>query len=83
MLNVLTFYLKTCYLLRVSADGGNSYVQNIRLSVREAALSVKSSNLEPSEDTEVDVSEHFFVPLSVGRIPHMKEETKLVPKKSK
>ncbi|XXG62338.1 hypothetical protein AAC387_Pa05g0713 [Persea americana] len=64
-------------------DGGSSYVQTLRRSVREAALSVQSSNLESLEDNKDNVSEHFFVPFSVSRTPHVREETKLVPEKSK
>lgn len=67
-------------------DGGTSYVQNIRRSVREAALSVQSKNLESSQVSRDDGSEHFFVPLSASNIPRLREEgeeIKVAPKTSK
>lgn len=78
----LTFNLRNCDFLSVLTDGG-SYVQNIRRSVREAALSVQSRDLESSQDYRDDVSEHFFVPLLGSRNACVREETKLIPKKSK
>ncbi|KAJ8615659.1 hypothetical protein MRB53_035031 [Persea americana] len=66
-----------------TSDAGGSYVQNIRRSVREAALSIQPTNLEPSQDCRDGVSEHFFVPLSGNRNPVVREETKFIPKKSK
>ncbi|XP_022154174.1 AUGMIN subunit 6 [Momordica charantia] len=46
-------------------DTESSYVQNLKRSVREAALSMKYSNSEPSREGHSDGSaEHFFVPLS-------------------
>lgn len=48
-----------------SIDTEASYVQNLKRSVREAALSMKYSNSEPSREGSSDGSaEHFFVPLS-------------------
>ncbi|XP_073294062.1 AUGMIN subunit 6-like [Primulina huaijiensis] len=41
------------------------YLQNLKRSVREAALSSQSRNLESSQDSRSDESsEHFFVPIS-------------------
>ncbi|KAL7190271.1 hypothetical protein ACSBR2_022533 [Camellia fascicularis] len=46
-------------------DSDSSYVQNLKQSVREAALSMQSCNSESSQDNRSDdSSEHFFVPLS-------------------
>ncbi|KAL9263642.1 AUGMIN subunit 6-like protein [Drosera capensis] len=47
------------------ADGNISYIQNMKRSVREAALSVESSNFESSRESHSeDGSEHFFTPVS-------------------
>ncbi|KGN58203.1 AUGMIN subunit 6 isoform X1 [Cucumis sativus] len=49
----------------LSQDTETSYVQNLKRSVREAALSMKYSNPEPPQEGPSDGSaEHFFVPLS-------------------
>ncbi|KAM7509230.1 hypothetical protein LguiA_019683 [Lonicera macranthoides] len=47
-------------------DNDSSYIQNLKRSVREAALSMQSCNIvESSQDSHSDdSSEHFFVPLS-------------------
>ncbi|EOY02661.1 hypothetical protein QUC31_018043 [Theobroma cacao] len=46
-------------------DSDNSYVQNLKRSVRQAALSMPSCNSESSRDSQSDESsEHFFVPVS-------------------
>lgn len=79
----LIFDVRTCNFLSIPTDAGGSYVQNIRRSVREAALSIQPTNLEPSQDCRDGVSEHFFVPLSGNRNPVVREETKFIPKKSK
>ncbi|GJX68729.1 augmin subunit 6, partial [Tanacetum coccineum] len=42
-------------------DNENDYIRNLKKSVREAALSTRSSNTARSQDSH---SEHFFVPLS-------------------
>ncbi|XP_022740767.1 AUGMIN subunit 6-like [Durio zibethinus] len=43
----------------------NSYVQNLKRSVRQAALSMPSCNSESSRDSQSDESsEHFFLPVS-------------------
>ncbi|XP_058102155.1 AUGMIN subunit 6-like [Magnolia sinica] len=64
-------------------DSNNSYVQNIRRSVREVALSVQSNNLNSSQDNSNDSAEHFFVPLSTSRFVHMGADTKPVANRSK
>lgn len=65
------------------ADGDNNYVQNLKRSVREAALSIQPSNPELSRDSQSDeVSEHFFVPLSTTGFYQVGAENK-VPFKSK
>lgn len=59
-------------------DSENSYVQNIKRSVREAALSVQSCSLELSQDNQSDdSSEHFFVPLSGTGFSRVGQDTKL------
>ncbi|XP_020598077.1 AUGMIN subunit 6 [Phalaenopsis equestris] len=50
----------------VAAEDGVLYALNIRLAVREAALSGPSSNSEVSDEKSSDESEHFFVPLSTS-----------------
>ncbi|CAK9317802.1 unnamed protein product [Citrullus colocynthis] len=53
------------HINNLSQDTEASYVQNLKRSVREAALSMKYSNSEPSREGSSDGSaEHFFVPLS-------------------
>ncbi|KAF8390588.1 hypothetical protein HHK36_025115 [Tetracentron sinense] len=65
-------------------DNDLSYVQNLRRSVREVALSVQSCNMESSRDNQSDnSSEHFFVPLSLTGFSGVSPETKLFPIRSK
>ncbi|KAL1151468.1 hypothetical protein V6Z11_A09G044100 [Gossypium hirsutum] len=46
-------------------DSDNSYIQNLKRSVRQAALSTPSCNLESSRDNQSnESSEQFFVPVS-------------------
>ncbi|KAG7022686.1 AUGMIN subunit 6 [Cucurbita argyrosperma subsp. argyrosperma] len=53
------------HMTNLPQDTETSYVQNLKRSVREAALSMKYNNSEPSQDGHSDGSvEHFFVPLS-------------------
>ncbi|CAK9138533.1 unnamed protein product [Ilex paraguariensis] len=62
-------------------DGDNFFVQNLKRSVREAALSVQSFNLESSQDSRSDDgSEHFFVPLSGTELSRLGPENKLNPR---
>lgn len=62
-------------------ESDSSYAQNLKRSVREAALSVQSCNLDSSRDSQSqsdDGSEHFFVPLSTTRISPLRTEKKAV-----
>ncbi|MBA0831529.1 hypothetical protein Goarm_015993 [Gossypium armourianum] len=59
-------------------DSDNSYVQNLKRSVREAALSVPSCNSELSKDSQSDESsEHFFVPVLLTNHSRVGPENKL------
>ncbi|GMI67095.1 augmin subunit 6, GEMINI POLLEN 3 [Hibiscus trionum] len=59
-------------------DSDISYVENLKRSVRQAALSVPSCNSESSNDRQTDESsEHFFVPISSTNHSHVGPETKL------
>ncbi|KAE8665685.1 serine/threonine protein phosphatase 2A 57 kDa regulatory subunit B' theta isoform [Hibiscus syriacus] len=61
-----------------SRDSDISYVENIKRSVRQAALSLPSCNSELSRDRQSDESsEHFFVPISSTNHSHVGPETKL------
>lgn len=65
-------------------DTGNSYIQNLKRSVREAALSVKSCNSESLRENHSDESsEHFFVPLSTTGFSHLASENKVSSLRSK
>ncbi|KAI9177544.1 hypothetical protein LWI28_016554 [Acer negundo] len=65
-------------------DSDTFYVQNLKRSVREAALSVRSCNSESSRDSHSDESsEHFFVPLSMTGFSRMGPENKASPVRSK
>ncbi|KAI8031928.1 AUGMIN subunit 6 [Camellia lanceoleosa] len=65
-------------------DSDNSYVQNLKRSVREAALSMQSCNLESSQDNRSDdSSEHYFVPLSGTGFSRIGPDKKLGPVRSK
>ncbi|RDX66849.1 AUGMIN subunit 6 [Mucuna pruriens] len=65
-------------------DSDSSYVQNLKRSVREAALSLRSCNSESSRDSQSDgSSEHFFVPLSETGFSHLDAEKKAASLRSK
>ncbi|KAJ7970709.1 AUGMIN subunit 6-like [Quillaja saponaria] len=65
-------------------DNGNSFVQNLKKSVREAALSMKSCNSESSRDSHSDESsEHFFVPLSETGFSRLDVEKKVASLRGK
>ncbi|KAK3033430.1 hypothetical protein RJ639_033034 [Escallonia herrerae] len=67
-----------------SQDNDNSYVQNLKRSVREAALSMQSYNTESSQDSRSDdSSEHFFVPLSGTGFSRIGQENKPHPIRNK
>ncbi|KAF2306027.1 hypothetical protein GH714_009486 [Hevea brasiliensis] len=65
-------------------DSDNSYVQNLKRSVREAALSTRQSlNSESSRDSHTDeISEHFFLPLSATRFSSLDLENKVASRRS-
>lgn len=59
-------------------------MQNLKRSVREAALSLQSYSLESSLDSHSDGnSEHFFVPLSESSVSHLDAEKKATSLRSK
>ncbi|KAK8693288.1 hypothetical protein V6N13_070877 [Hibiscus sabdariffa] len=59
-------------------DSDISYVESLKRSVRQAALSVPSCNSESAHDRQSDESsEHFFVPISSTNHSHVGAETKL------
>lgn len=61
----------------IFADNDNSYVQDIKRSVREAALSTQSSISESSRESHSDESsEHFFLPLSASGFSRLSPETR-------
>ncbi|MED6222403.1 AUGMIN subunit 6 [Stylosanthes scabra] len=65
-------------------DSDSYYIQNMKRSVREAALSMRSSNSESSRDSHSDgSSEHFFVPLSESGFSHMDAEKRAASLRSK
>ncbi|KAL5991172.1 hypothetical protein ACLOJK_012078 [Asimina triloba] len=64
-------------------ESDNSYIQNLRRSVREAALSVQSSSVELLQSINGDSKEHFFVPLSSRGFSHMEAESKLFLNKTR
>ncbi|XVE67771.1 hypothetical protein DITRI_Ditri09bG0014900 [Diplodiscus trichospermus] len=65
-------------------DNDYSFVQNLKRSVRQVALSVPSCNSESSRDSQSDESsEHFFVPVSSTKFSHGGPETKVASIKSK
>ncbi|KAL7100582.1 hypothetical protein ACP275_08G005900 [Erythranthe tilingii] len=66
-----------------SHDEDILFLQNLKRSVREAALSSQSCNLESSQDSRSnDSSEHFFVPFGTGFSRHGQDK-KLNPLKSR
>ncbi|XP_071914787.1 AUGMIN subunit 6 [Coffea arabica] len=57
--------LNTNHTDSASQDNDNFFVQNLKRSVREAALASQNYNFESSQDSHSDdSSEHYFVPLS-------------------
>ncbi|XP_020229046.1 AUGMIN subunit 6 isoform X2 [Cajanus cajan] len=65
-------------------DSDSSFVQNLKRSVREAALALRSCNSESSRDSQSDgSSEHFFVPLSETGFSHLDAEKRPVSLRSK
>ncbi|XWS30455.1 hypothetical protein CRYUN_Cryun24cG0119200 [Craigia yunnanensis] len=65
-------------------DSDNSYVLNLKRSVRQVALSLPSCNSDSSRDSRSDESsEHFFVPVSSSNFSHGGPETKVGSIRSK
>lgn len=72
------------FFVSIFADSDNSFFQNLKRSVREAALSTQSSISESSRESRSDESsEHFFLPLSASGISRLSPETKGRPIRSK
>ncbi|KAM0939893.1 putative HAUS augmin-like complex subunit 6 [Dioscorea sansibarensis] len=64
-------------------DNDISFIQNLKRSVREAALAKPLNNTEWSQDkSSDDGSEHFFMPLSTGGLSN-KEAADAVPSRRK
>ncbi|CAM8927584.1 unnamed protein product [Rhodiola kirilowii] len=67
-----------------SRENENFYIQNLKRSVREAALSMHSSHSGSSRDSPYDdSSEHFFVPLSASGFSQLGPENKTISARSK
>ncbi|KAL9224922.1 hypothetical protein vseg_000902 [Gypsophila vaccaria] len=65
-------------------DAESSYVQDLKRSVRETALSIQSCNYESSRDSHSeDGSEHFFVPVSAAGFSSMDLEQRGTSVRSK
>ncbi|KAE9590246.1 hypothetical protein Lal_00028086 [Lupinus albus] len=65
-------------------DEDYSYIVNLKRSVREAALSLRSCNSESSRDSRSDgSSEHFFAPHSETGFSHLDAEKRAVSLRSK
>ncbi|KAH1047838.1 hypothetical protein J1N35_038622 [Gossypium stocksii] len=65
-------------------DTNDSFVQNLKRSVRQAALSVPSHDSESSRDSQSDESsEHFFIPVSSFNFYHRGPENKVGSIRSK
>lgn len=65
-------------------DSDNLYVQNLKRSVREAALSAQSLNLESSRDSRTDESsEHFFLPLTTAGFSSLHLENNVASRRGK
>ncbi|KAL0014484.1 hypothetical protein SO802_001553 [Lithocarpus litseifolius] len=68
----------------IPQESDNSYVQNLKRSVREAALSMQSCNPGTLRDGHSDESsEHFFVPLSTTGFSRLSPENKVPSLRSK
>ncbi|KAE8706275.1 serine/threonine protein phosphatase 2A 57 kDa regulatory subunit B' theta isoform [Hibiscus syriacus] len=65
-------------------ESDGSYIQNLKKSVRQAALLMPSSNSESLRDVESnETSEHFFVPVSSTNFSRGEPENKVGPIRSK
>lgn len=68
----------------IPQDSDNSFVQNLKRAVREAALSMQSCNPGTLRDCHSDESsEHFFVPLSTTGFSRLGPENKVSSLRSK
>lgn len=74
-----------CYLLTwiqtltLVSDTSSSFVQNLKKSVREAALLIPSSAGSSRDSQSDEGSEHYFVPLSATGYSRYPSETKGLP----
>ncbi|KAF3444501.1 hypothetical protein FNV43_RR14193 [Rhamnella rubrinervis] len=76
--------LSNNHIENLSQDSDNLFVQNLKRSVREAALSTQSSISESSQESRSDESsEHFFLPLSTSGFSRLSPENKGHPIRSK
>ncbi|KAG5534770.1 hypothetical protein RHGRI_022769 [Rhododendron griersonianum] len=65
-------------------DSDDSYIQSLKRSVREAALSMQTCNLELSQEIRCDdSSQHFFLPLSATGFSRLGPDKKLGSTRSK
>ncbi|KAK7266885.1 hypothetical protein RIF29_19545 [Crotalaria pallida] len=65
-------------------DYDSSYVQDLKRSVREAALALRTCNSESSRDSRSDgSSEHYFAPLSETGFSHLDAEKRAASLRSK
>ncbi|KAG8637708.1 AUGMIN subunit 6 [Manihot esculenta] len=82
--NSLDQHLSNSRLDNVPQDSDNLYVQNLKRSVREAALSAQSLNLESSRDSRTDEnSEHFFLPLTTAGFSSLHLENNVASRRGK
>ncbi|OAY25593.1 AUGMIN subunit 6 [Manihot esculenta] len=83
--NSLDQPLSNSHLDNTPQDNDSSFVQNLKRSVREAALSTQQSlNSESSRDSHTDESsEHYFLPLSTTRFSYLGVENKVASRRSK
>lgn len=85
LLNACTDFLQfgiSKYIACISADDDTSFVQNLKRSVREAALSSQSYYPESSQDSHSDdSSEHYFIPVSGVGLSHFGNKSNLLRSK--
>ncbi|WCJ21263.1 AUGMIN subunit 6 [Euphorbia peplus] len=82
--NSLDQPLSSSHVDNTPQDSNGSYVQDLKRSVREAALSTQSMNSESSRDGHSDdSSEHFFLPLSATGFSCLGVENKMALRQSK
>ncbi|KAM2107184.1 hypothetical protein TB2_022920 [Malus domestica] len=76
--------LSNNHLDNLQQDSDNYYVQNLKRSVREAALSRNSLSSKSSQGSHSDESsEHFFLPLSPSGFSRLGQESKGASLRSK